>query len=257
MDALYKNLSLLRRFNDNQECEFLKENLASYQLNAYKNFNQPLKEVNVNLKDDDEEKEEATFQDDTLKPLKDRSESVNSQAPSNYKVIRNIVSRPDSPEELVTSSDSCSENTIEPTSSLSSTPIDDNSSSIINDDPIKDKIDDNSFSQNGKEAFNEDDENTISTTRHKNSSDGSNGFGARGFHTTVNRSLGGKSKTTIKPITSTYLLMTRSMGLEDEDALNLVSFAVFTFTSKLAAVNSIKISFVKLHAEPSWIINEA
>lgn len=32
-------------------------------------------------------------------------------------------------------------------------------------------------------------------------------------------------KCNIKPITSTYLLMTRSMGLTDEDALNLVSFA--------------------------------
>lgn len=33
----------------------------------------------------------------------------------------------------------------------------------------------------------------------------------------------------IKPITSTYLLMTRSMGLDDEDALNLVSFSQFHF----------------------------
>lgn len=78
---------------------------------------------------------------------------------------------------------------------------------------------------------NDDDEHTTSTTCNNNSAKYPNGEDDAGdYHTksiapidTAKCNKHNNSTGDIRPITSTYLLMTRSMGLLDEDALNLVS----------------------------------
>lgn len=79
-----------------------------------------------------------------------------------------------------------------------------------------------------KPCDDDDDKHTSSTTCNNNSAKYPNGEDDAGdYHTrTIDTGKNIKhnnSSGDIKPITSTYLLMTRSMGLTDEDALNLVS----------------------------------
>lgn len=91
--------------------------------------------------------------------------------------------------------------------------------------------DDISYDYHNIKYYDDDDKHTSSTTCNNNSVKYPNGEDDAGdYHTrritsidTAKCNKNNNSTGDIKPITSTYLLMTRSMGLTDEDALNLVS----------------------------------
>lgn len=93
--------------------------------------------------------------------------------------------------------------------------------------------DDISFDYHNIKYYDDDDKRTTSTTCNDDSTKYPNGADdAEDYHTksiasidTAKCNKENNSTGDIKPITSTYLLMTRSMGLTDEDALNLVSDA--------------------------------
>lgn len=93
--------------------------------------------------------------------------------------------------------------------------------------------DDIAFDYHNIKYYDDDDKRTSSTTCNGHSTKYPNGADDAGdYHTksissidTAKCNKQNNSTSDIKPITSTYLLMTRSMGLTDEDALNLVSEA--------------------------------
>lgn len=107
-------------------------------------------------------------------------------------------------------------------------------------DVAKTVPDDTSFDYHNVKCYDDDDKRTTSTTCNNNSSKHSNGADDVGdYHTKCSASIDRTEKSNkhnnstesgdIRPITSTYLLMTRSMGLTDEDALNLVSEKASSF----------------------------
>lgn len=101
--------------------------------------------------------------------------------------------------------------------------------------------DDISFDYHNVKCSVDDDKRTTSTTCHNNSLKHSNRADddIEDYHTKCSASIDRTEKNNkhnnsaasgdIRPITSTYLLMTRSMGLTDEDALNLVSGKASSF----------------------------
>lgn len=96
--------------------------------------------------------------------------------------------------------------------------------------------DDIFFDYQNIKYYKDDDKHTSSTTCNNNSSKYPNGDDDAGdYHTKDDASIDtakcnkhNNSTGDIKPITSTYLLMTRSMGLTDDEALNLVSGILFS-----------------------------
>lgn len=83
----------------------------------------------------------------------------------------------------------------------------------------------------------DDDKHTSSTTSNNNSSKHSSGADDVGDYrrkngASIDVERSNKQTGDMKPITSTYLLMTRSMGLADEDALNLVSKMMLYYRTK-------------------------
>lgn len=93
--------------------------------------------------------------------------------------------------------------------------------------------DDISFDYHNIKCYDDDDKRTSSTTcighspKYPNGADDAEDYHTKGITSIdiVKCNKQNNSTGDIKPITSTYLLMTRSMGLTDEDALNLVSEA--------------------------------
>jgi hypothetical protein len=88
--------------------------------------------------------------------------------------------------------------------------------------------DDIAFDYHNIKYHRDDDKHTTSTTCNNNSTKYPNGEDDVGdYHTkdiaSIDMMKSNNSTGDIKPITSTYLLMTRSMGLTDDEALNLVS----------------------------------
>lgn len=157
-------------------------------------------------------------------------------------------------QQLVTSSSSelgdddkyCVNNAL-PSSSMKRENNNSASENIINDGPTRavcssrvevETVPDDIFSdyQNIK-YYGDDDKHTTSTTCNNNSTKYPNGEDDAGdYHTKDDASIDtakcnkhNNSTGDIKPITSTYLLMTRSMGLTDDEALNLVSGNVLLF----------------------------
>ena len=161
------------------------------------------------------------------------------------------LSSPDS-HQLVTSSSSepgDEDNTLKNKSITSSLPASKNennnlASHNINDGPTRAAYsnrveitetvpDDISFDYHSIKYYGDDDKRTTSTTCKGHSTKYTNGADdVKDYHTenivsidTAKCNKQNNSTGDIKPITSTYLLMTRSMGLTDEDALDLVSEA--------------------------------
>lgn len=167
------------------------------------------------------------------------------------------LTSPDS-QQLVTSSSSsepCDEEAASTNShpTLSSTTAQENNNNLashnVNDGPTRAVYsngvevsqtvpDDMSFDYHNIKYYDDDDDKrTTSTTCNNSSTKYPNGEDDAGDCPTRRIASIGIAKCNkhnnsagdIKPITSTYLLMTRSMGLTDEDALNLVSEVFFPF----------------------------
>lgn len=108
-------------------------------------------------------------------------------------------------------------------------------------DDAKTLPDDTSFDYHNVKCSDDNDKHTTSTTCNNNSTKHSDSadVDVGDYHTKCSASIDRTEKCNkqnnsaasgdIRPITSTYLLMTRSMGLTDEDALNLVSGKASSF----------------------------
>lgn len=120
--------------------------------------------------------------------------------------------------------------------------INSNNNKNINNHGVTTQVPDDSninYNQNKDDDENYDDHHDIKRTPCNNNhnephTDGANDYHTNGIITAASIDTSPSRRVAhltgdIKPITSTYLLMTRSMGLTDEDALNLVSRNFFFF----------------------------
>lgn len=156
-------------------------------------------------------------------------------SPDNQQLVTSSSSEPGDEDE------NCANTNALSSSSMKTNNNNNSASENINDGPtravcssrveVETVPDDISFDYRNIKYYSDDDKHTTSTTCNNNSAKYPNGEDDAGdYHTkdaasidTVKRNKHNNSTGDIKPITSTYLLMTRSMGLTDDEALNLVS----------------------------------
>jgi hypothetical protein len=264
--ALYENSSLLNHRIQAQPCEMrfesFKENIVANQLtnNAHSN-QQGVPRKNTKTDSDDAVGSERSLGNIIIKSL-DVSINVAGKTEfdcggygninklriscSTKKTVSSPLASPDTQQLVTSSSDGDDEET-----GLSSSPKNENNNHNINDGPtravygerVETGTDDISFDYHKIKHHNDDDKHTTSTTCNNNSTKYPNGDDDAGDYRTkdivasidvmAKSNKHNNSSGDIKPITSTYLLMTRSMGLTDEDALNLVSEEFFVFVRYL------------------------
>jgi hypothetical protein len=235
LKALYENSSLVKGF---------REQSAENHDNG--NPNQPqhvsAKKINISIKSEPDDEAKTVGGESRLGNIIINSLDVSINVPfadcshgdeASVKVARKPLE--ETAEQLVTSSSS------EPGDDDQSITTSENNNSAahhINDEaaravrvrPVPDDISPDYCRKTKRhdDADEDDDKHTSSTTCNNNSLKHSSGADDAGDYrrrseAAIDVERTNKPSGDIKPITSTYLLMTRSMGLADEDALNLVS----------------------------------